>query len=72
MSLQDELEAASGPSCKLCAYLGTLASDQRAEWAAQLSRPVVEVGNTAVVSALHRRGVTITEVSVRRHRSRHV
>lgn len=71
-SLHAELAGDSKPACKMCAYLSTLSSSEAAEWQAELALPVTVVGNTAVVNALKRRNVDVTEMSVRRHRSRHV
>ena len=68
-SLHDEL-AASVP-CKVCDYLYGLLPQERDAWVAELALPVTKVGNTAVVRALARRGVTVTETSVRRHRAKH-
>ena len=68
-SLHDELSV--GPACKVCAYLSTLTPEKAHEWSAELALPVSEVGNAAVVAALTRRGVIVTETSVRRHRTRH-
>lgn len=70
-SLFEELASGSAPACKVCAYLSNLAPSEQMEWHAELSKSVSQVGNTAVVTALARRGVRLTEVSVRRHRSRH-
>jgi hypothetical protein len=71
-SLHATLTAASKPTCKLCAYLATLSTADAAEWQAELALPVNIVGNTAVVNELARRGCDLTEMAVRRHRSRHV
>lgn len=70
-SLSEELASGSAPACKVCAYIESLAFSEQKEWHDELSKPVSAVGNTAVVNALHRRGVILTEVSVRRHRTRH-
>lgn len=70
-SLHDELAGGSAPACKVCAYLGTLTPAEAGEWHAELAKPVAVIGNTAIVNALKRRGITVTETSVRRHRSRH-
>ena len=69
MSLHDELATPS--TCRLCAFLAGLAPSEAAEWRAELALPVTTIGNTAVVNALIRRDVDITEASVRRHRGRH-
>ena len=55
--------------CKVCAYLGNLAPSEADEWKREMRDPAV--GNVAVQRALNRRGVAITEASVRRHRSNH-
>lgn len=71
-SLHDELRAETGEyTCKVCAYIDTLSAGEQDAWFKELASPVKVVGNTAVVNALKRRGVTVTETSVRRHRSRH-
>lgn len=69
MNLHDELSATT--PCKVCAYLETLPPSEADEWARELALPVSIVGNTAVVRALSRRKVEVTETSVRRHRNRH-
>lgn len=71
-TLHDELTGGSPPACKLCAYLSGLAPSEAEEWQTELREPVNVIGNTAVVRALAKRGVDLTEVSVRRHRARHV
>lgn len=72
LSLAEELQAGTSSACKLCSYLTTLTTAEAGDWQEQLRRPVNQIGHTAVVTALKRRGVDLTEVSVRRHRSRHV
>lgn len=73
MSIRDELAGGTvtGNPCKLCAFLSPLTESSRAQWVAELARPVNEVGNMSVVRALHRRNFSITERSVRRHRENH-
>lgn len=71
MSLHDELTADTLAPCKVCAFLSTLTPREASEWDGELARPVKEVGNTAVTRALARRGVGVTETSVRRHRAKH-
>lgn len=71
-TLHARLVGRSKPACKLCAYLGDLAPSEAGEWQLELALPVSVVGNTAVVNELARLGVDVTEMSVRRHRSRHV
>lgn len=72
MSLHDELVgAAPGNACKVCSYLSRLPISEADEWDEELARPVAVVGNTTVVNALARRGVSVTESAVRRHRVRH-
>ena len=58
-------------SCILCAYLASLSTAEAAEWSAELALPIAEVGHIAVVTVLRRRGVTVDEASVRRHRKNH-
>lgn len=70
-SLHDELAGASASACKVCTYLTTLPAAEAEEWTTELARPVTVVGHTAVVNALARRRIAVTETSVRRHRSRH-
>jgi len=71
MSLHDELAGDTNVPCKVCAYLATLKAAEAAEWSRELALPINTVGNTAVVTALARRGVSVTETSVRRHRAKH-
>lgn len=69
--LHDEL--AAGPTgCKVCTFLATLTPAEATEWQAELKLPVKVIGNTAVVLALRRRKVEVSETGVRRHRDRHV
>lgn len=69
--LHDELAGESTTSCKVCAFLTSLPPSLAEEWRRELALPVNIVGNTAIVRALSRRHVDVTEPSVRRHRSRH-
>ena len=71
-SLHDELAGDTNLPCKVCSYLSTLTAAEAAEWGRELALPIKVVGNTAVVIALARRGVQVTETSVRRHRAKHV
>ncbi len=71
MSLHDELTRATVVPCKVCGYLATLHTAEAQDWARELALPIATVGNTAVVIALARRGVDVTETSVRRHRAKH-
>lgn len=71
-TLHDELAAGSGTGCKVCHYLSGLRPADQAEWDAELRQPVKVIGNTAVVNALAKRGLDVTEAAVRRHRGRHV
>lgn len=59
------------PACKVCAFLKSLPLAQAAEWADEMRLPVNVIGNTAVIIALRKRDVDITEASVRRHRRYH-
>ena len=72
-SLREELEGGSAPACKLCAFLSDVDMDVEdpAEWKRELARPVTVVANIAVVRALKRRGIALSEASVRRHRMNH-
>lgn len=70
--LHAELAASNATGCKVCAFLATCLPGVAVDWQDELRLPVAVVGNTAVVSALKRRGVDVTEASVRRHRGRHV
>jgi hypothetical protein len=72
-NLHDELlgETRSG-ACKLCVYLSRLDPVVRGEWQAEIALPKETVSHTAIMVALKRRGVSIEEASVRRHRSNHV
>lgn len=73
MGLEQELTQVQG-GCKLCEFLSALpegGDDGRANWTAQLARPVKTIGHLSVARALIRRGVPITETSVRRHRENH-
>ncbi len=71
MSIRDELVAGTftGNRCQLCAFLAIQSPAQRAQWEEELARPVSEVGNQSVVVALKRRRFTLSERSVRRHRT---
>ena len=69
MTLVNELEQSTASGCRLCLYLDSL--EDREEWDSALAQPVTKVGNTAVVKALRKRGVVLTEASVRRHRVNH-
>lgn len=70
--LHDELSAATKQTgCRICAYLATLTDNERETWQSELALPVNVIGHTAVVNALRKRGVAVTETSVRRHRTRH-
>lgn len=69
-ALVEELVSTS-TGCKLCAYLSLLNPRSKGEWEEALLRPTREVGNTAIAAALGRRGVSLTEASVRRHRAGH-
>jgi hypothetical protein len=71
MTLHDELTQPGRGACRICVFLSTLPAVVAMEWGAELSLPVTEVGNSAVVAALFRRGVVIDETSVRRHRRNH-
>lgn len=68
-TLHDELAVTTG--CIICNFLESLTPSAADEWRTELALPVKQVGNTAVVTALKRRNVRVTETSVRRHRSRH-
>lgn len=71
-TLHSELTAGTPVGCLLCAYLSGLAPSEQEDWQRELALPVTEVGNTAVVAVLAKRGVDLTEASVRRHRKAHV
>jgi uroporphyrinogen-III synthase len=71
-TLHEELTASPVSACKLCQFLRTLPLYQQAEWQREMQLPVREVGNEAIVRALTKRGVDLSEVSVRRHRKRHL
>jgi hypothetical protein len=71
MTLHDELTKPVRGACRICVFLSTLPTVVRAEWEMELAYPVTDVGNSAVVAALFRRGITIDETSVRRHRRNH-
>ncbi len=71
MSILSELTAGSTTGCKLCAYLDTIPAQDRVEWDEALALPVQKVNHTTVVAVLRRRGVTLSEASVRRHRRNH-
>lgn len=68
--LHDEL-AFQSTACVLCSYLDGLDPAAAAEWRSELAQPVRVVGHTAVVNALARRNVRVSETSIRRHRRRH-
>lgn len=69
--LHSELAAGSAPGCKVCAFIDGLTPSEQAEWNVELALPIKVVGNLAVERALKRRGVIVTEASVRRHRRNH-
>jgi hypothetical protein len=71
-ALHEELAGGQKTTCILCNYLASLSLADAAEWNKELAEPVSVIGHTAIVNALKRRGVGLTEVSVRRHRTRHV
>jgi hypothetical protein len=71
MTLHEELAGSSAPACRICAYLATLTYAEADEWARELSKSIEVIANVAVVRALKRRGVELTEASVRRHRENH-
>lgn len=71
-SLAEELAADQAvSSCKLCAFIDGRPPEERAEWHAQLSRPANVVSHASVLRALSRRGLSIGESSVKRHRRLH-
>jgi hypothetical protein len=70
MNLHEELT--EGIRCKLCAFLEDVrGTGERTHWVTELALPARLVGHKAVVAALRRRGYTVTEASVRRHRRNH-
>lgn len=70
--LHDELVGDTrGGACKVCTYLHSLDAPTRAEWVAEIALPREIVSHAALVVALKRRGISIEEASVRRHRSNH-
>lgn len=72
MSLHEELTAGSS-ACKVCTFLANLPeSESAAEWVTELALPATIVSHTAVMRALRKRGVEVTESSIKRHRSNHV
>lgn len=71
MSITKELQAPGKNPCKLCTFMLTLDEADRKELADNLALPVTVVGNKAVVAFMGRRGITLDETSVRRHRSNH-
>jgi hypothetical protein len=72
MNLLEELMTTpKNNGCKICTYLESVAPPYAAEWDAALAKPVDVVGNTAIQTALRRRGVIVEETSVRRHRRNH-
>jgi hypothetical protein len=71
VSLHDELVAGTRTSCIVCAFLATLPVAEAQAWQHELVQPVRTISNLAVERALKRRGVSVTEASVRRHRRNH-
>jgi len=69
--LHEELTGGGVAQCRLCQFLRSLSLIEAAEWKAELREPVSVIAHVSVVNALARRGVDITETSVRRHRARH-
>ena len=72
-SLHAELvEETKGGACRVCTYVLGLPPLDQAVWTTEIALPLTIVSHMALVVALKRRGVSITEASVRRHRSNHV
>jgi len=57
--------------CRICTFLLGLSDEDREQWRKGLSFSTDAVSHANVVRALARRGVYLTEASVRRHRARH-
>ena len=57
--------------CRICTFLLGLSQEDRAEWQKGLAFSTDSVSHSNVVRALARRGVYLTEASVRRHRRNH-
>jgi hypothetical protein len=70
-TLLEELWLETFTPCKLCTYLEAQSAATRDEWNHALALPVDEVSHMAVVAVLKRRGLILTEASVRRHRRNH-
>lgn len=69
-SLHAELAAGSS-GCKVCGYLNSLTPAEKAEWRAELALSVKVVPHLTVERALLKRGIEVSEASVRRHRRNH-
>jgi len=70
-SLHVELVSNSPSGCKVCSFIRSLPSREAVEWVRELGLTVSEVGNSAIVKALQKRGIVLNEASVRRHRTNH-
>lgn len=72
-SLHEELVGESvGGACKVCTFLSRLDPLTRSEWEQEIALPVTTISHAAIVVAMKRRGLSIEEASVRRHRRNHV
>ncbi|HET7070144.1 MAG TPA: hypothetical protein VFI40_04925 [Nocardioides sp.] len=60
-----------GTSCLLCSFVARQPRAEEEEWHTALAQPVTVVSHASILRALHRRGVAITEGSVKRHRRNH-
>jgi hypothetical protein len=70
-SLHEELVGERGRACKVCTFLSRLDPVTRSEWESEIALPITEISHAAIVVALRRRGLSIEEASVRRHRRNH-
>lgn len=71
MTLREELVGGGGTTCKLCAFLLTRPAAEQREWAEVLAEPVTVIGNVAAIRALRKRGLTVSDKTLQRHRAGH-
>lgn len=60
-----------GSSCHICTWIKTRPVVEQAEWHAELAKPATVVSHMSVQRALERRGLTVGDTSVKRHRRNH-
>lgn len=68
-ALHDELVAPRLSRCITCTFLAGLPAKERAEWEVEMLN--VSVSNEAFSRAMEKRGVKLTDGSIRTHRINH-